>query len=105
MSFLNRFLRKVYHRLFRLNPLKDHIKRGLVVGKNFNILHDVIIDFSHAWHIECGDDVTLAPRVHVLAHDASTKFHLNYSRIGKIKIGNRVFIGPVLSSIRLDNCM
>ena len=61
--------------------------------KSCNINSEVIIVSSHTWHIEIGDDVTLAPRVHILAHDASTKMHLNYSRIGKVKIGNRVFVG------------
>lgn len=69
------------------------VKRGLIVGRNFNMMEDVIIDSAHAWHIQIGDDVTLAPRVHILAHDASTKIHLNYTRIGKVSIGNRVFIG------------
>jgi maltose O-acetyltransferase len=54
---------------------------------------DGMIDSSHAWHIEIGDDVTLGPRVQIIAHDASTKKYLNYTRIGKVKIGNRVFIG------------
>ncbi len=57
------------------------------------MLGGVIIDVSHTWLIEIGDDVTLAPRVHILSHDASTKKHLNFTRIGKVKIGNRVFIG------------
>ena len=43
--------------------------------------------------IEIGDDVTMAPRVHVLCHDASTKVHLGYTKIGKVKIGNNVFVG------------
>ena len=90
---LEKILRKIYHRIFHRDPVKDHIKRGLIVGKNFNMLDGVIIDYSHTWHIEIGDDVTLAPRVHVLAHHASTKRHLNYTRIGKVKIGNRVFVG------------
>lgn len=55
--------------------------------------HGVIIDYSHVWHIEIGDDVTLAPRVAILAHDASTKRSLGYTRIGKVKIGSRVFVG------------
>lgn len=75
------------------DPLKKHIKRGLKVGNNFSMLEEVILDFSHTFHIEIGDDVTMAPRVHVLAHDASTKKSLGYTRIGKITIGNRVFIG------------
>jgi maltose O-acetyltransferase len=68
-------------------------KRGLKIGKNFKMLDGCIIDDSHCWHIEIGDDVTLAPRVHILAHDASTKMHLNYTRIRNVKIGDRVFIG------------
>jgi maltose O-acetyltransferase len=90
---LDKVLRRLYHRIFRRDPVKDHIKRGLVVGENFHMLEEVIIDYSHIWHIEIGDDVTLAPRVHILAHDASTKKHLNYIKIGKVKIGNRVFVG------------
>ena len=93
MNLLNVVLRKIYHRFFHCDPLELLKKRGLIVGKNFNMLSGVIIDFSHAWLIDIGDDVTLAPRVHLLAHDASTKNHLNYTRIGKVKIGNRVFVG------------
>jgi maltose O-acetyltransferase len=93
MDDLHSTLRRIYHRIFRHDPGQDHIRRGLVVGKNFHVLDEVIIDSSHTWHIEIGDDVTLAPRVHILVHDASTKKHLNYTRIGKVKIGNRVFIG------------
>jgi maltose O-acetyltransferase len=86
-------LRKVYWRYFRPDPIAELIKRGLVVGKNFSAQDEVIIDSSHCWHIVIGDDVTLAPRVHILAHDASTKLHLNYTKIGKVTIGDRVFIG------------
>ena len=37
--------------------------------------------------------MTLAPRVHILAHDASTKNYLNFTKIGRVNIGNNVFIG------------
>jgi maltose O-acetyltransferase len=93
MKILHDILRGIYHRLTSHDPMQEHIKRGLVVGKNFIMLDEVIIDHSHTWHIEIGDDVTLAPRVHILAHDASTKKHLNHTRIGKVKIGSRVFVG------------
>lgn len=86
-------LYEIYFRLFKIHPLKKYKRRGLVVGKNFNMQKEVIIDSSHCWHIEIGDDVTLAPRVHILAHDASTQRYLGYVRIGKVKIGNRVFVG------------
>ncbi|HEY3703765.1 MAG TPA: DapH/DapD/GlmU-related protein [Terracidiphilus sp.] len=63
------------------------------IGKDFGLMGQVIIDYSHGHHIEIGDNVILAPRVHILAHDTSTKLYLGYTRIGKVKIGNRVFVG------------
>lgn len=68
-------------------------KRGLTVGKNFYQGTDVVLDPSFPWLIKIGDDVTLVSRVFILAHDASTKRHLNYSKVGKVSIGNRVFVG------------
>lgn len=73
-----------------LDKLKEN---GLKVGNNFKMLPECIIDYSHCWHISIGDNVTLAPRVHILAHDASTKTHLNFTKIKNVTIGNNVFIG------------
>ena len=53
------------------------IKRGMKVGKNFGRLNGVILD----------------PRVHILCHDASTKHFLGYTKIGRVNIGDNVFIG------------
>jgi len=106
MNYFHNVLRKIYHSIIHHDPIREHVKRGLVVGKNFNIFDEVIIDNSHTWHIEIGDDVTLAPRVHILVHDASTKKHLNYTRIGKVKIGNRVFVGAgsiILPGVTVGN--
>ena len=74
-------------------PVEHLIQMGLKVGKNFNKQQECIIDYCHCWLISIGDNVTLAPRVHILAHDASTKYHLNYAKIGLVTIGNNVFIG------------
>lgn len=68
-------------------------KDGFKHGKNFNTQHGVIVDPGHCWLITVGDNVTLAPYVHILAHDASMKNFLNYTKIAKTKIGNNVFIG------------
>jgi len=68
-------------------------KKGFKTGENFNMRDGCIIDFSHSWHIEIGDNVTLAPSVHIIAHDASTWEFLGYSKVKNVKIGNRVFIG------------
>lgn len=82
------------------------ISMGMSVGKNFERLNNVLIDDSHAWLIEIGDNVTLAPRVHILAHDASTKKFLGYTKIGRVTIGNNVFIGAetvVLPGVTIGN--
>lgn len=76
-------------------------KMGMKVGKNFKRLHGCILDPAHCWLITIGDNVTLAPRVHILAHDASTKQFLNYTKIGRVNIGNNVFIGA--ESVILPN--
>lgn len=69
------------------------IARGLTVGSNFNRRPGCIIDYAHCWLISIGDNVTFAPRVHILAHDGSTKRVVGYTRIGLVDIGNDVFIG------------
>lgn len=82
------------------------IRRGLVVGTGFTRMGGVIIDPSHCWHISIGNNVTLAPRVHILSHDASTKVFLNYTRVENTKIGNNVFIGAgtiVLPGVAIGN--
>lgn len=82
------------------------VSRGLTIGKNFTRMEGVIIDPSHCWHIKIGDNVVLAPRVHILAHDASTKLFLNYTRVSNTRIGNSVFIGAgsiVLPGITIGN--
>lgn len=86
------------------NPhsLDELKKKGLRVGKNFNLQNDCIIDVSHCWHITIGDNVTLAPRVHVLAHDASTYNYIGYTKVLNTIIGNNVFIGA--GSIIMPGC-
>ena len=82
------------------------ISMGMKVGKNFRRLNGVILDPSHCWLIEIGDNVTMAPRVHILCHDASTKTFLNYTKIGRVTIGNNVFVGAeavILPGVTIGN--
>lgn len=73
--------------------LEDYIKMGMKIGKNCDINPGLMVDYSHCWLIELEENVTLAPQVYLLAHDASTKRELNYTRIGKILIKKNAFIG------------
>ncbi len=87
------FLKEFVYRLRGDYTTEKLISMGMKVGKNFGRLNGVILDPSHCWLLEIGDDVTLAPRVHILCHDASTKTFLGYTKIGRVTIGSNVFIG------------
>lgn len=103
---MRKILGRIAQRILNRSPLKNYIQTGLTVGKNFSMLEEVTMDVCHCWHITIGDDVTLAPRVQILAHDASTKKLLGYTRIGKVRIGNRVFIGAgsiILPGVTIGN--
>ena len=98
---IKKIIKKIIFRLRAEYTTESLISMGLKVGKNFQRNEGVIIDPSHCWLIEIGDNVVMAPRVHVLAHDASTYNHLGYTKIGRVTIGDNVFIGS--SSVILPN--
>ena len=66
------------------------IANGMKVGKNPNLQDGIHFDPSHSWLISIGNDVTIAPRVHILCREASTKRVLIYIKIGQVIIGNNV---------------
>lgn len=87
-------------------PTKTLVKRGLKVGENFNRQQGSYIDPTHCFLIEIGDNVTFSIRVTVLAHDASTKKSIGYTKIGKVIIGNNVFVGAnatILPNVEIGN--
>lgn len=106
---LRSFIHSLVFRLRGDHSTENLIKKGLVVGKNFNRMVGTILDPAHCWHIHIGDNVTLAPRVHVLAHDASFCHHVGYARVGNVNIGNNVFVGAdsvILPGVTIgDNCV
>jgi maltose O-acetyltransferase len=69
------------------------VARGLQLGREVYIGPRATIDPWHCWMISIGDEATLAPGVQILAHDASTKRHLGWTRVGRVVIGRRAFIG------------
>ena len=87
------FLRKAVMLLNREIPTETLIKRGMRVGKDFSRQQGCFLDPTHCFLITIGDDVTMSIRVTVMAHDASTKKSLGYTKIGQVHIGNHVFIG------------
>lgn len=87
-------------------PTSYFIKRGMKIGKNFNRQSGTRMDPSHCWLISIGDDVTLANKVQILAHDDTLRVYTGYSRVGRVIIGDRVFIGAnstVLMNTKIGN--
>lgn len=74
-------------------PTSYFVKRGMKVGKNFNRQSGTRLDPENCWLIEIGDNVIMSNKVQLIAHDFSIMHHTGYVRFGRIRIGNRVFIG------------
>lgn len=87
-------LQKVQRLLFHKRK-KDLIsilrERGVQIGENVDII-DSYIDGCHGCLIKIGNNVTITG-ARILAHDASTKKFIGYTKIGFVTIGNNVFIG------------
>lgn len=86
--------------------LKKWKKNGLKVGANFVIEKGCSIEPSFPWLVTIGDNVTLAPNVTILGHDASTRVQLGLTKLGKVKIGNNVFVGAgsiILPNVEIGN--
>lgn len=66
---------------------------GLVVGRNVYVGRWTVIDPNFCWLITIGDEVVIGPRAYILAHDASTRKALGYTRIARVSIERDCFIG------------
>lgn len=99
MFLISKLKSKILSRREKKN--KEYLlNHGLIIGENVNLDFNGI-DSLYPWLIEIGSDIQFAPGVRILAHDASTQIPLGKAKIGRVKIGNYVFIG--LNSIVLCN--
>ena len=87
------WIKELVFRLRGTYTVERLVKMGLTVGRNFNPQLGYDLDPSHCWLITIGDDVCFGPHVRILAHDASMHQFLGYTKIGRVCIGDRVFIG------------
>ena len=83
--------------------IEDLRNRGVVVGEHVNVLN-CNIDWTWGWLISIGNRVTITGTT-ILAHDASTKRALGKTKLGKVVIGDDVFIGysTVLPNVKIGN--
>jgi len=105
-ALVDRLRRFVEYRVRGFVDPERLVRQGLELGEGVYIAPGSLIDPRHCWLISIGDGSVLGPRVHILAHDASTKLHLGYTKIGEVRIGRRVFIGAgatVLPDVRIGD--
>lgn len=82
-----------------IEAVKQYQKKGVVIGENTEI-YNTRIDNARGFLVTIGNNV-LITGARILTHDASTKKFLGYTKIGKVTIGDNVFIG--IGSIILPN--
>ncbi len=86
-------VQKLRQRLRGEVDIEALVEQGLQIGSNVYVAPWVLIDPIAAYLISIGDGSRLAPRAHVLAHDATSREALGYTRLAPVRIGNRVFVG------------
>lgn len=103
------WIRGIYHTALDWKKQRyiDNLKRnGLSLGENIKIIDTFFFDPSHCFLISIGDNCTICPNVRLIAHDASLKKKLGYTKIGKIDIGENCFIGDsviVLPNVKIGD--
>jgi maltose O-acetyltransferase len=90
--YIEKIIDIIIHRI-KGDDLHTLKKNGLQIGKNVFFGSDVFIDSSFPWLISIGDECTITYGVIILAHDSSIYRHLGYTKIGKVSIGSKTFIG------------
>lgn len=98
-------LKKIVRKIRGGNPSVDELRnRGAVIGDNCHIYGS--IDNGHEFLVSMGNNVTLASGCRILAHDGSTKKIVGYSRVGRVDIGDDVFIGAnaiILPNVKIGS--
>ena len=63
------------------------------VGSDFWYGSNCVFDPAHCFLISIGNNVTFSSHVHVLTHDAAPQKFIGYTKIGRVIIGDNVFVG------------
>ncbi|HWD75962.1 MAG TPA: acyltransferase [Solirubrobacteraceae bacterium] len=69
------------------------VRRGLTLGTGAYINETATVDPDFLWLIFVDDEAVVADHAHIIAHDASTRHFTGYTRIARVHIGKRAYIG------------
>jgi maltose O-acetyltransferase len=90
---LERAARRALGRVRGDQDMDRLVAQGLQLGERTFVARTAYLDPGHPWLITIGDGSGLSPGVIVLVHDASMRGHMGFTRIARVDIGKRVFVG------------
>lgn len=98
---MKKLLKKIWMAIFHrqkaknIDPFEELEARGLKIGESSKKrMHSPGgIDRMFPWLIEIGENCIISTNVIILAHDASSALSNGYTKMGRVSIGNHVFIG------------
>ena len=90
---LRRFRARAAARLRGLPDLDRLVAQGLHLGEGTHISHETYIDGLHPWLITIDDYATLGAYVSIITHDASLTHHTGTTRLGRVVVGKRAYVG------------
>lgn len=91
MSLIRKIVNRFRKKQTDFSSIEYLRSRGVRIGENVDIINSNI-EHCHSFLVTIGNNVTITNAT-ILAHDASTKKFLGYSKVGRVDIGNDVFIG------------
>jgi maltose O-acetyltransferase len=80
-------------RLLGQRDVDYYRSKGARIGDDVQLGPESWIDPPMAYLVTIGDDVVIAPRVTIIAHDASMRRRKGLTKLAPVTIGSRVFIG------------
>lgn len=93
MNMAKRIVRQIKNGGHTNSQREDRLSRGLKVGENTYIYSWEGIDANWPWLISIGSGVTVSAGVQILAHDASPTKAGCRAKLGRVIIGDNVFVG------------
>lgn len=104
-SLIHRILDKLgLMRILDYNSIAFLRSHGVCIGENVKLINTTI-DWGHGFLVTIGNKVTLTG-VKILAHDGSTQIPFGVSKVGKVTIGDEVFVGHgtiILPNVRIGS--
>ena len=105
MKKIIRLIKRAFSKPLTMQQYIEGLRqRGVEIGENVDIIHSNL-DYDHGYLIKIGNNVTITNST-ILTHDASLKKTIGYSKIGRVEIGDDVFIGfgcVVLPNVKIGN--